>query len=497
MKGNTWMHAVATAVVVTLGATPLAAPLAAQECNINDKSPFQLASARQYVSMAANSRKDDEVPRHLANSIRVLTDAPEKIKNEAGRQFLLLRTYRQYLEKNEGVYEMKRGDMGFTTNKDGTHNLLLAVDSAASAVERLMPECAAEVRPFRTRFFSDILNKAINAMSADQDDSASYYAHMSMLVAGKDPRPWNVLSSVYQKRNQMDSATIAMERVIEYAGTDTLYARVKQQSRFNLAVLNLQQAEAGEGAAKEAKITKARGLLEAFLKDSPGDANASQALGRALRLSGDTAAVANMFTDMIKDPAKFTADQLFEAGSNAAAAGRSQDAIGLFEAGFVKNPNHRFALYNYSTTLFDLKDTQRMGPAITRLMTLDPNFERGWRLMAGYWQRLAQAESDAAKKKVYNDSVLFYLDKQQKTTPKIEITMATRAGAAYQVGGSVTNDGAATGSWTMKLELLDETGAVVATKDVAIGPVEAGSGTTFSVKVDAPKAVAFRYAPLK
>ena len=238
-------------------------------------------------------------------------------------------------------------------------------------------------------------------------------------------------------------------------------------------------------------------FFAAFLKDSPGDANASQALGRALRLSGDTVAVANMFADMVKDPAKFTADQLFEAGSNAAAAGRSQDAIGLFEAGFAKNPNHRFALYNYATTLFDLKDTQRMGPAITRLMTLDPNFERGWRLMAGYWQRQAQAESDAAKKKVYNDSVLFYLDKQQKTTPKIEITMATKAGNAYQVGGSVTNDGAATGSWTMKLELLDETGAVVATKDVAIGPVDAGSGTTFSVKVEAPKAVAFRYAPLK
>jgi hypothetical protein len=37
----------------------------------------------------------------------------------------------------------------------------------------------------------------------------------------------------------------------------------------------------------------------------------------------------------------------------------------------------------------------------------------------------------------------------------------------------------------------------VASKDVAIGPVEPGSGTTFSVKIEAPKAVAFRYAPIK
>ncbi|MBL0939741.1 MAG: hypothetical protein IBJ03_12660 [Gemmatimonadaceae bacterium] len=493
MKACMWTRAGVGALILGLGAMPLAA----QECNINDKSPFQLASARQYVSAAANSRKDDEIPKHLANSIRVLTDAPEKIKNEPGRQFLLLRTYRQFLDKNEGVYVMKRGEMGFTTNKEGTHNLLLAVDSSASAVERLMPECVAEVRPYRTRFFSDINNKAIAALNADQEDSASYYAHMAMLVAGNDPRPWNVLSAVYQKRNQTDSAILALEKIIDLSGTDTLYTKVKQQSRYNLAVINLQKAETASGAQKDAEITKARGLLEAFLKDTPGDANASQALGRALRLSGDTAAVANMFGDMIKEPAKFTADQLFEAGSNAAAGGRDQDAVKLFEAGFAKNPNHRFALYNYATTLFDLKDTGRMGPAITRLMSIDPNYERGWRLMAGYWQRQAQAEPDAAKKKVFNDSVLFYLDKQSKTNPKIDVTLAAKSGNSYQVSGTVTNESQATGSWTMKLELLDETGAVVATKDVAIGPVEAGSGTTFAVKIDAPKAVAFRYAPIK
>ncbi len=31
---------------------------------------------------------------------------------------------------------MKRGDVGFTTDKDSDHNLLLAVDSAATTIER-------------------------------------------------------------------------------------------------------------------------------------------------------------------------------------------------------------------------------------------------------------------------------------------------------------------------------------------------------------------------
>jgi len=262
-------------------------------------------------------------------------------------------------------------------------------------------------------------------------------------------------------------------------------------------VMKLQAADAATGAAKDDGIKQARTLLEAFLKDTPGDANAAQALGRALRMSGDTAAVANMFTDMLKDPARFTADQLFEAGSNAAAGGRDADAVKLFEAGFTKNPHHRFALYNYANVLFAMKDNQRMGPAVQRLMTVDPNFERGWRLMAGYWQNQARAEQDAAKKKVFNDSVLFYLDKQSKTNPKVDITLAQKAGPAFTLQGSVVNGGEAAGSWTMKLEFLDASGATVTSKDVAIGPVEPGSGTTFSVKIEDPKVVAFRYAPLK
>jgi tetratricopeptide (TPR) repeat protein len=496
MKGSKFMRA--TTVTLLSLSMPIVSALQAQDkCDINDSSPFQLNGAKQYVTMAASSRKDDEVPKHLSNAIRVLTENPDKIKNEAGRQYLLLRTYAQWLQRADGKYVMPRGQMGFTTNPQGTHNLLLGVDSAATAIETMMPQCKATVRPYRQRFFSDILNKSVAAMNAEQNDSAVYFANLSLQVAGADPRPWNVLSAVYQKQNKMDSAMMAMEKVITLAGDDTLYTRVKQQSRYNLAVINLGKAEAAAGAEKEAEIKKARVLLEAYLKDSPGDANAGQALGRALRLSGDTAAVANMFSDMVKAPDKYSADQLFEAGSNAAATGRDKDAIALFEAGFKKNPNHRFALYNYANVLFTSKDSERMGPAVMRLMTVDPNFESGWRLVAGYWQLKQRAEADAAKKKMYGDSTLFYLDKQQKTNPRVNVTMATKVGTAYQLQGTVANEGQAAASWTMKLELLDETGAVVSTKDVALGPVDPSSSTTFAVKIDAPKAVAFRYAPIK
>ena len=495
MKARMWTAVVSATV---LGAGLPVASFAQAACEINDSSPFQVNGAKQYIIAAANSRRADEVPKHLQNAIRVLTDDPSKIKNDAGRQWMLLRAYAQWLQRENSSYVMKRGDVGFTQNPAGSQNLLLALDSAATVIESMLPQCKEKVRPYRAQFLSEILNKSIAAMGAEQNDSASYFANLSLQVAGADPRPWNVLSAVYQKQNKTDSAMIAMEKVISLSGSDTLYAKVKQQSRYNLAVIKLTRAEAeAAGDKKDAEIKAARTLLESYLKDTPGDANAAQALGRAVRLSGDTAAVTAIFVDMVNAPDKFSADQQFEAASNAAATGHDADAAKLFESGLKKNPYHRVALLNYANVLFTLKDTERMGPVVVRLIEVDPNFDRGYRLMAGLWQLRARAESDAAKKKSANDSVLFYLDKQAMTNPRVDITLAQKSANSYSVQGTVNNEGSKTASWTMKLELLDVTGAVVASKDVSIGPVDAGGNTTFSVKLDAPKAVAFRYGPLK
>lgn len=495
MKARMWT-AIVSATLLSAG-LPTAA-FAQGACEINDSSPFQVNGAKQYVLAAANSRRADEVPKHLKNAIRVLTDDPSKIKNDAGRQWMLVRTYAQWLQRENASYVMNRGDVGFTQNAAGSQNLLLALDSAATAIESMLPQCKEKVRPYRVQFFTEILNKSITAMGAEQNDSAAYFANLSLQVAGSDPRPWNVLSAVFQKQNKPDSAVIALEKVIALSGSDTLYTKVKQQSRYNLAVMKLTRAEAeAAGEKKDAEIKSARSLLEAYLKDTPGDANAAQALGRAVRLSGDTAAVTAIFGDMLSAPDKFTADQLFEAASNAAATAHDVDASKLFENGLKKNPYHRVALLNYANVLYTLKDTDRMAPVVMRLVDVDPNYDRAYRLMAGLWQLRARAELDAAKKKTANDSVLFYLDKQTKTNPRVDITLAQKTGNAFSVQGTVSNEGSASASWTMKLELIDVAGTVVATKDVAIGPVDAGGNTTFSVKVDAPKAVAYRYAPLK
>ncbi len=494
MKASRWNQALLASSAFLLAVPSV---VHAQACKINDSSPFQVNGAKQYVTMAANSRKEDEIPKHLTNAIRVLTDNPEKINNEAGRQYMLVRTYAQWLKRDGAAYVMKRGDLGFSTNRDVPQNLLLALDSAVTTIERMMPECASTVRPYREQFSNEIYNKSVTAMNADQNDSSVYYAKLALQVASTDPRPWNVLSAVYQKLNQMDSAMIAMQKVISMAGTDTAYKKVKQQSRFNLAVIQLQKAEQATGEEKDREIKNARALLEDYLKESPGEPSATQALGRAMRLAGDTAAVASVFAEMVNSPEKFTADQLFEAASNAAAAARDNDAITLFENGLKKNPNHRIALLNLANVLFQSKNTERMGAVTERLIRIDPNNPDSWRMHAGYWQLRQRAETDAAKKKSYGDSTLAAIKARDAVNPKITIFLAARTATGFQIQGNLNNESDKTASYTLQFELLDETGAVAGTKEVAVGPVDAGASAAFSLKIDGPKIVAYRYAPVK
>ena len=500
MKALMWtpiMRGVSASVIALASALPASLSAQAKKCDINESGPYQINGARTYVVMAANAKKPDEIPKHLANAIRVLTDNPEKINNEPGRQYLLVRAHKGWLRQGNASFEMKRGVLGFTTNPTGTHNLLLGLDSAVTAVERLMPECASLVRPFRDEFALEIYNRSVGAMTAEQNDSSIYFAKLALQVSSTDPRPWNVLSAVYQKQNKVDSAMLAMEKVIALAGTDSIFKKAKQQSRYNLAVIKLANADAAKGEEKDRELKRARALLEEYLKDSPGEAAATQALGRAMRLAGDTAAVASVFGDMLKTPEKFTADQLFESASNAAAGARDKDAVTLFEFGLAKNPNHRLALLNLSNALFQLKDAEKMGPVTERLTRIDPNNPDSWRMRAGYWQIRQRAETDAAKKKAYADSTLAAIKSRDGVNPKISIFLAAKAGNTYQVQGSVSNETDKAASYTLKFELLDETGAVVTTKEVAVGPVDGGASATFAIKVDGPKIVAYRYAPIK
>ncbi len=497
------MQAVISRSVVRGGALLLAMVLplgfagAQDACKINDGGEFQLTGARNYITMAANPKYPSEVPKYLANSIKILSERPEKIKNQAGRHYLLLRTYAQWMAQDVG-YTVRRGDIGFTDNPNGMHNMLLAIDSSYNAIVSMLPECKTTVSPYLDRFVTEVFNKAVTALQDEQLDSAVYYSRLAMDIMPTDPRPWNVMASVYQSKEppDMDSARIAMRKVIELAGSDTLYTAIAQQHRYNMAIMAIETASK-DGPNKDASMKEARSLLEAFLKVEPGEPRASQALGRVFTMSGDTAAVTALYRDMTSNPDRFTDMQLFEAASGAAAVERDAEAALLFDAGLRKNPNHLLGLINAANVYFNLRQADKMGPLAKRLLEIDPNSRDAHQIYAGYWQIRQREETDSLKRREYADSTLAAITARDDLNPQVQIMRSGKAGENYAVEGVVLNISDKEASYTMKFEFLDATGKVVDTKDVPVGPIAGSSSVSFNVMVAAPDAVAFRYAKLQ
>lgn len=463
-------------------------------CKINEGSPFQVSSAKMYIGRAAGNGKDDERPKHLRNAVKVLTDSPEKINNQAGRNLLLGRALLLWMNQSNSLVA-KRGEIGYTTDPEGTVDLLKALDTALTQVTTLMPACAAEAEQIRRQPYTRLFNGAIEAFNAGQLDSAETLTRLALTLSPRSVNAYNLLGNIASRGNKQVEAMDAMRKVIEYSAGDTATAKLRQTSMYNLAVLTAGQAEGAQGEERKRLATEASTMFQSFLKEVPGDPNGQQGLARALQLSGNEAAVADIYKDMIANPAKFTDVQLFEAGVAASRAKQDSNAAILYEAGLTKNPYYRDALFNLANTYFAMKDHARMMPVTLRLVEVDPNSPQSWRLLAASYQ--LRSKDTKAAKKTDTDSVIALISKSDKLPYAVSVNQFAHAGAKHTVTGSIENRGTAPATYAMTVEFLDKDGKVVASQAVNVGPVAPKATSEFTAAVEGTGIVAFRTTAIK
>ena len=137
-----------------------------------------------------------------------------------------------------------------------------------------------------------------------------------------------------------------------------------------------------------------------------------------------------------------------------------------------------------------------MLPVARRLTEVDPGNPDNWRLLAAAYQLQNRQATTAAAKKASTDSLIRYLERSDKLPVRVAISGFQHQGAKHTLTGSIENLGTAAATYPLKVEFLDKTGAVVATQTTSVGPVAAKAKAEFTVTVEQPGIVAFRYAPL-
>ena len=463
-------------------------------CKIEDGKPFQLASARIYLQKAVTGKAVDEKPKHLANSVKVLTENADRIGNPVGRNWLLGRTLIEWMNIRGPLnFAATRGELGFTDNPQAPLNILAAIDTAFTAVETNAPECADTTMRYRRPVWGRIINASQAALSNNQLDSAEYFANQSLHIFRRAPNAAYILANIATQRNDVPAQLRYFEQTIQMAGADTSYTKIRRQAMYNVAVLKASQAENAEGEQQKAHYREAAKLFEAYLKEDPGNSGASQGLARALTALGDSTAVLNIYADMLASPDKFSEVQLFEAAVGAYNAKKYPESAKLYEAGLAKNPYDRNALANSATTYFQMRDADKMSAVVDRLMDLDPSNPDNIRLKMAALQVRQRASTDEKLKRALGDSVLKYMELEKNAPVKVSVQQFTHSNARHTLTGAVENRSKAAATYKVDFEFLDKDGKVVARQTANVGPVNPSETKSFSLNVVQSGIMAYRY----
>ncbi len=506
----------------TLGAQTAAKPT----CDIGDVLKGNTARAALSFDLARQQTGTPAAATKLKDVVK-LVESPEKSGDEpVARAYIMGETMSLWLNQPGIGATARRGDLGYTTNPEGTIDLVATIDSSFRIVEAAKPSCSDNTAYYRGghKFYLDVANGAINALNADKLDSAEHYANQANRLFPASPYGLMVLGSVASKRKDDANALRYWSMAADVAAKDTSYRDVHRQMLANVGSLYLNKAQSASGADRAATARKA---AESYgqLIDVPGTHGSYLYVGRqnyqtALLLAGDTAAFVKSYQALLANPATYEYQDLLNSAVNAARSNRSADAARLFEGTLGVNPWNRDALFNLAVTYLALEDYDKVTPIVSRLIVVDPANPENYNLGARAYLAKAKAAHAAKKTSVaaaYNDSTLTWYSKGSKLPIEVTFTEFSPTDSAIVVGGTVLDrrDKIETEASTarpargkapekpavdrtpktvsLKFEALDKTGSPIGAESVTTEALTPGKTATFRMKIQALHPVAYRY----
>jgi tetratricopeptide (TPR) repeat protein len=533
------------AIGLTIASISVAGAQATPEkaCEIDEGRPTQVGRALLAVQVASSSQDPANAGKQLMNAVKGLTENAERMQNPVGRNLVLGKALVLWSIQPSVELVTKRGPLGYTSNPEGMIDLAAAIDTAFKVVEAANPECIPETARWRgQKAWVGLVNTAIEKMNADDQDAAEAAANKAILLNPYGPYGYVVLANVMQKRGKGTDAMALYKKSIEMAAKDTAYDDIRRQSMAYLGNLAADSAEmASDAAARRPYMDAARGAFEQILADKGSDIKdkdmARSGLCRVAIVSGDTASLRTTYREQMSAPAGFQYTEVMNAGVCFARAEMIPEATVLFRAAYEKNPYHRDALSNLAIMLLRADKHLEALPLAERLVEVEPNNQENLQLLvlanAGLAKaardtrlaatktapatktttkgkapatktpaapRLSAAAQDSLFKieKQYTDAAVSANEKREKLVIKVALTDFTTSDTRATVAGSVTNQGTTAKPVTVKIDFLDATGKVLATKEQALGEVAAGRSQRFSVTHTPGKDVAaFKYTRIE
>lgn len=469
----------------------------APKCSIQSGGSVQVSAAYDALSKFNATTSPEEQPKFLMAAVKELSAKADKPDVEVARKWVLGQALVAWTLVDGKPTSGPRSSYGFTTQPDAQIDILLAADSAFKAVAAASPGCAEQIEPMHRMSVVAATNAATQQFNAGNIDSAKVLSERLLKLDPSSPHADHLLGNIEVKQQNYQAAVAHFDKVIAATANDPSLKEVHDNATISAAYLlqNLADADQGEGSKPLAE--KAARYFRSYIETHPDDASAKSALARTLVAAGDTVAASNMYSTMLADPSRYSPMDLLNAGVGAANAGKPAEALKLLDAGVAGNPYFRDGLFVLGQVALQAGELQKASDAIARLIQVDPNNPDNFHLRAAVYQELIGTTKDKRVQKALTDSMMTANRVAGAMPVKVSVTdFAQPSNAQRILSGTIENLSDKPADYTLKVEFLDAKGTVVATKTEAVAGVEARSSKAFSITVDQPGVVAYRYAPL-
>lgn len=473
--------ATGTLIGLTVVVTPAAAQrnrrgFAQPTCDVS-RSHYLVNSAAVYLRTAAQGRPSER-DRHLDDAHRVLMQAiTEKGQDQNGSAWYYLGRY----------YEMK--------------NDLKGADSAFTRAQRLLPDCANDIRDKRRRLWIPVLNSGVDKLRDEDKDAALETFRRADEIYRAEPPAYYYMAGIFADQQQRDSAVKYYARALTLA-QDSLNAQDKQYEEIrNTAAFNIARLYHRAKMYDSAIVWYRR-----FRSDNPSDPQALTGLASVLDEAGRGNEAMAMYDTVITMADSMPTMELFQAGVAMLRAERYPRATQLFERGLKHNPYYRDALFNLANTYLSMANQidpdsaksdsaktrmleerralgAKMKPIVDRLMATDPaNYGAITLLLAAY--RLQDMQ----------DSALAVAERRSDAQFDVTVSTFQPTGSGYDVRGIITNrTSQAVTVPQLTFDFLDESGKVVQTLTVDSQTLDPDGVVPFALNPVGEGIAAWRY----
>jgi predicted Zn-dependent protease len=434
--------------------------------------------------------------------MRELETKPERFaKNQAGYLYTRSEVLSLLGAAPSIGFKPTRAQVGAAGTPTETFDIVAQLDSTYKALAVAAPTCATEIGQLRQgEVWLALTRRSLDASNANQLDTANYYAGQSMRLSTTSPYPHYVMGNVANSRGDKKAAVAHWKQVISTSGTDTTYKDIRNSSTYFIGLTQLEIASTLQGAERQ---TTAREAAEAFkalfaatgeTQDTP---NIIQGMADALKLAGDSAAIASVYAPLLASPDKYNDFTHTMGGVIATQINKLEDARALFEAAVQRNPTARDALRNVAATYYAKNEFTKMFDPLNKLVAIDPNNKDAWEMFAYGYQGLMNATKVPAEKKAFADSLLKYKAYADSMPAKVEVVNFQRGANAGQLVLAVDQQSAKPGTYSITVDFLDMKGAVIASDTQTVGPVTKGKPTQVTFKANGAGMAGYRYKALK